>query len=536
MCHTARVKLWRAALGLDPRERAEHGADANVAPLQRANQVRGTAAAVGTHAPQAELPPTSTLATTPVTPVPLQRTQQLIEVLAQRMDGWRLDERPSQDLWAPNETAESLAALERAATALADQLEKATTQSAMTGSARAELAEQTAATHWDRPDLTTMVRLCNRPALLRAAQKIDYALADGATIEERVRQELVEPLVGRVQVRPGQSWAGALDATLSSDTFPGPYTAQLKGELASARAACKRAGLDFSKLFEAQAAEVSTRNSKLGRSSTAEIFADCERPLAEDVVLYSWQSPDNAAALVEDASAHWASVAKSGVYWCESPVRTSGYRGGSEFGAMVEVRLPRGTVYADVSAFTVKNELGSRHAYHNHALTPEGVTKPLNRYNRSDGWWQMPARPEFEFRAFDPSKLPTRQLTLMIAEAEPSGLPFLVEAMNDALLARGERTAGGLAPALERSLQSRLERKLDKWTQERRSGAAYSRHVSDVLDLLNAMLEIGERHPDIRAQATTAIAGFGPVEREALKAVLSLREGPPPKHLSKIVE
>lgn len=523
-------------LGLDTRARPELGAEANVAPSARATQVGGRAGSVGARAPEPKLPPTSTLATTPVTPVPLQRTQQLIAVLTQRMDAWRCDERPSQDMRVPNETAESLAALERAATALADHLEKATTQSAMTGGARAELAAQAAATHWDRPDLTTMVRFSNRPALIRATQKIDYALADAATIERRVRQELIEPLVGRVRVSGGQSWTDAIDAALSGDTFRGPYAAQLQGEVASARAACKRAGLDFTKLVDAQATEVRTRDGQLGRSSTAAIFAACERTLPEDVVLYSWQSPEIAATLIRDASAHWASVAESGVYLCDSPVRTSGYRGGAEFGAMVEVRLPKGTTYADVSAATVQSELGNRHAYHNHARTPEGVTKPLNKYNRSDGWWQMPARPELEFRAFDPSKLPTRQLTLMIAEAASSGLPFLVEAMNDALVARGEHTAGGLAPALERSLQSRLERKLDKWTQERRSGAAYSMHASGVLDLLNAMLEIGERHPDIRAQAMTAIAGFGPAEREALKADLSLLEGPPPRHLAALAE
>jgi hypothetical protein len=529
------VRLWRTALGLDPRARAEHGADANVAPALRATQVSGTAAAVGTRVPQAELPPTSTLATTPVTPAPLQRTKQLIEVLTQRMDAWRLDERPAQDLRVPNETDESLAALERAVTALADHLEKAATQSAMTGSARAELAAQAAATHWDRPDLTTMVQFSNRPALLRAAQKVDYALADGATIEGRVRLELVEPLVGRVQVRPGQSWADALDAALSSDTFPRPYTVQLQGELASARAACKRAGLDFTKLVDAQAAEVRTRDSQLGRSSTAAIFTACERTLPEDVVLYSWQSPENAAALVENASAHWDSVAKSGVYLCESPVRTSGYRGGAAFGAMVEVRLPKGTAYADVSASAVRDQLGSRHAFHNHARTPEGVMKPLNKYNGADGWWQMPARTELEFRAFDPSKMPTRQLTLMIAEAAPSGLPFLVEAANDALAARGDHTAGGLADALDRSLRGRLERKLDKWTQERRSGVTYSLQASGLLELLSAMLEIGVRHPGIEAHATTAFAGLGHAEREALKRELTLWDGPPPAHLSKLI-
>lgn len=479
-----------------------------------------------------KLPGTSTLATTPVTAVPLERAGQLIDALTQRMDSWRLDERPSQHVLHPNETAESLAALERAATALANHLEKSTTKAAMTGSARADLARELGAAHAGHPDLTSMVFLSSRPALTRAAQKIDYALASPARIEQRVREQIVEHLVDRVPTQPGQAWEQALNAALSSGEFPGPYTEDLKGELAAARGACAREGLDLSTMLDRMATQARADNSRLARSSTAAIFEACKRPLAEDLVLYTWQSAKDAQALLKDPAAHWSAVAKSGVYFCESPVRTSGYAGGSSFGTMVELRLPKGTVFADVDKPAVRDELQRRNAYHNSARTPDGAMKPLNKYGRIERWWQVPSYEGLKLRPFDPSATPTRQLLMMIAESAPPGLPFMVEAINNALSARGEPGAGGLADPIAQALRDRLERKLAKWSKEQQEGKEYFDHSSGVADLLGSMLEIGKRHPSIKEHATKVIAGLKTTERAELKEQLERREdGAPPELL-----
>lgn len=475
------------------------------------------------------LPETSALATRPVTAAPLARTTQLIDALTQRMDAWRLDERPTQHVLHPNETAESLAALERAATALADHLEKSSTKAAMTGSARAELAREIETTHAGHSDLTSMVFLSSRPALIRAAQKIDYALASRAQLERRIREEIVEHLVDRVRAQPGQSWEAALNAALSSGVFPGPYTEELKSELAAARVACAREGLDLSALLNQGATQAQAENGLLPHSSTAAIFELCKRPLAEDLVLYTWQSARDAAAMLKDPAAHWASVAKSGVYFCESPVRTSGYAGGTSFGTMVELRVPKGTIFSDIDKPVVRSELQRRDAYHNSARTPEGTMKPLNKYGRIERWWQVPSFEGLEVRPFDPSAMPTRKLLLMIAEALPPGLPFVVESVNNALSARGEHGAGGLAPAIDQALRARLERKLEKWSEEQREGKPYSSHSGGAVDLLGSMLEIGKQHPGVAEHATKVIRGLKPAEREELIKQLELREeGPPP--------
>lgn len=447
----------------------------------------------------------------PVVGSPVDRANQLVDVVAQRLEAWRLDERPGVhgSLGAPPET---LAAVERALVTLADHLDKSPTKTAIAERPEraAELATKLEQLHQGWASLTAMFELSTRAELIRAAQRLDYAFITTPALEARVRARIVEPLVAGAQgsIEP---WERALEALLGRDGPSESYVAMLRNEVAIARASALDQGLDFSASVGAWCAELRQSNQALPSLSHRELIAARTRPLPDDLVLYTWQSPQSAAAIVRDAAAHWPSIAQSGLYLCESPTNTSGYAGNTSFGAMVEVRIPKGTPFADLDSGQVRSELSRRKVFHNHAHTPDGALKPLNRYNEISRWWHLPADVGAPFRMFDAAPRPTSELLLMLAECAPAGLPFLAETINAALVARGEGPE-----TVDRALAQRLDRKLSKWAKEDRS-RGYSDHASGVTDLLISLLELGDRFPSASSRLNAALASFDAEERAELR-------------------
>ena len=447
----------------------------------------------------------------PVVGAPVDRASQLVDVAAQRLEAWRLDERPGV-YGSPGAPPQTLAAVERALITLADHLDKSPTKKAIAECPEraAELAGKLQRLHQGWASLTAMVDLSSRSELIRAAQRLDYAFITTPALEARVRARIVAPVVegAHGNIEP---WERALEALLRSKGPSEDYLAMLRNEVAIARASSLGRGLDFSASVGAWCSELRQSNQGLPSLSHSQLIASRTRPLPDDLVLYSWQSPQSAAAIVRDAAGYWPSIAQSGLYLCESPTSTSGYAGSASFGAMVEVRIPKGTPFADLDHGQVRSELSRRSVFHNHARTPDGALKPLNRYNEVSGWWHLPADVGAQFRMFDATRRPTSELLLMLAESSPAGLPFLAENINAALVARGEGPE-----TVDRALAQRLDRKLSKWAKEDRS-KGYSDHSSGVTDLLISLLEVSDRFPSISSRINVALAALDAGDRAELR-------------------
>lgn len=341
-----------------------------------------------------------------------------------------------------------------------------------------------------------------------------------AEIVAHIQSTIIEPVVGNGGVRVFDgNWKDAFEQRLGG--FRTEYAQQLRQEMVAAKEACATLGLDFNALVGSLATELSKSLRVMANLPDRGLFESRLRTVPEDLVLYSWQSPKNAAALVADPAAYWPKVAKSGVYMAESPTKTSGYSGGGDFGAMVEVHIAKGTRFADVSPRAVQDELQRRHLYHNHAATPDGYTKPLNRYSDVEGWWQLPSVQEgTSFHAFDPKTKSTAELCQLLLSAASSAMPFFVAAMNEAAAARGEPLRQGLSLAAETTLHERLDQHLATWAAEDKS-KGYSMESGPVCGDLIALQALGDEHPSIKTWVQQVIAGFDGTQREQLSSAAS---------------
>lgn len=339
-------------------------------------------------------------------------------------------------------------------------------------------------------------------------------------IVAHIQSAIVDPLVGQAGVRVFDgNWKDAFEQRLQS--CRPEYAQQLRQEMVTAKEACATLGLDFNELVGSLATALTKSIRVMVNLPDRGLFESRVRTMPEDLVLYSWQSPKNAAALVADPAAYWPKIAKAGVYMAESPTATSGYSGGGDFGAMVEVHIAKGTPFADLSPRAVQDELQRRHLYHNHAATPDGFIKPLNRYNDVDGWWQLPAIQEgTSFHAFDPKAKSTAELRELLRAASAPALPFFVDAMNTAATARAEPQRQGLCLAAEETLHQRLEQHLATWAAEDKS-KGYSMESGPVCADLIALQALGDQFPSIKTWVETVIAGFDATQREQLISAAS---------------
>lgn len=344
-----------------------------------------------------------------------------------------------------------------------------------------------------------------------------------AELVAHIQSTIIEPVVGQAGVRVFDgNWKDAFEQRIRG--FREEFAQRLRQEMVAAKEACAGLGLDFNALVGSLATELSKSLRVMANLPDRGLFESRVRTMPEDLVLYSWQSPQNAAALVADPAAYWPKVAKAGVYMAESPTATSGYSGGGDFGAMVEIHIAKGTPFADVSPRSVQDELQRRHLYHNHAATPDGYIKPLNRYSDIEGWWQLPALQEgTSFHAFDPKAKSAAELRELLRAAAAPALPFFVDAMNTAATARGEPRREGLSLAAETTLHQRLDQRLATWAAEDKS-KGYSNESGPVCAELIALQALGDAHPSIKVWVEQVIAGFDATQRQQLLSAAAFHD------------